>query len=606
MQVIPATTQVIPASRWGVTLLAALGGLLTAFALALAWPGHALGQEGEEPVEFVGAPANTVEFDENALGEIGTYLARAQDGSPIEYSLTGPDADDFYISNLDGDAGTIYNNRSFDFEDVDDKSLSFTVNATSASLGHTATLDVTVTVGDKNDRPSFGAYAFECGFLETDRSGSSCFDSMTTSAAGRHFACASVDETCLATDDEGDRLTYSLADDWRMADYLDIDPGTGAVTLSDAGAGRLDFEGRSEFTVGIRVSDGKDADGNPDTEIDDRAVVRVVVQDVVFEPPRLSSAFAWPRSESMRVVWTTDMATAQQYRVKYLAVGDSDWTEHDLAGTLRQGFGYVYSKDLSSDDSRQLTITVTDVLERPDSPLLAADEQGSNSVRLSWATPDAGDQSITGYYVQYREVDSSRWHTTRFIDGTQTIIEGLQPGTAYEFRGIAVGERLRPVTWSDRDTAPMLTVSTEPGTAQQSGSKAGSAQGTGPSQGSGSSKDAQDRTREAGPNSAAADTPAIPRVPPAAPQNLTAAAAADGTVALSWDAPDDPSITGYQVLRKLRGTRDLQVHVDNTGSVDTAFADPETEPGQRYVYRVKAINAAGISDWSNYVRVTAR
>ena len=37
--------------------------------------------------------------------------------------------------------------------------------------------------------------------------------------------------------------------------------------------------------------------------------------------------------------------------------------------------------------------------------------------------------------------------------------------------------------------------------------------------------------------------------PPPAPTNLTATVNDDGSVTLSWEAPDDDSITGYQILR---------------------------------------------------------
>jgi len=225
---------------------------------------------------------------------------------------------------------------------------------------------------------------------------------------------------------------------------------------------------------------------------------------------------------------------------------------------------------------------VTDVLERPDSPLLAADEQGPNSVGLTWDTPDAGDQTIAGYYVQYRQAGETKWGHTSRITGNTVTIGHLDPNTAYEFRGITV-TTAAPATWSDRELAATLTVTTDPGTAGQR---------------------SEPRSAQSDSEPEPADEPATaPASPPPAPQNLSAAAG-DGTVTLSWDAPDDPSVTGYQILRKLLGTRDLQVHVANTGSAAASFTDTEVKPGTRYVYRVKAINAAGISGWSNYVRVT--
>ncbi len=93
--------------------------------------------------------------------------------------------------------------------------------------------------------------------------------------------------------------------------------------------------------------------------------------------------------------------------------------------------------------------------------------------------------------------------------------------------------------------------------------------------------------------------------PPPAPEDLSATVNADGTVTLAWDAPDDASVTGYQVLRRrpTEGETTLLVYEQDTGSTATAFTDRNVEAGILHVYRVKAINAAGIGEWSNFVRV---
>ena len=92
---------------------------------------------------------------------------------------------------------------------------------------------------------------------------------------------------------------------------------------------------------------------------------------------------------------------------------------------------------------------------------------------------------------------------------------------------------------------------------------------------------------------------------PPAPTNLTATVNPDGTVTLSWDAPDDDSITGYQILRRRpgEGEETLLIYVQDTGSAATTFTDTGVIPGARHVYRVKAINPVGVGDRSNYVNV---
>ena len=92
--------------------------------------------------------------------------------------------------------------------------------------------------------------------------------------------------------------------------------------------------------------------------------------------------------------------------------------------------------------------------------------------------------------------------------------------------------------------------------------------------------------------------------PPAAPQNLIATLV-NGQVVLTWDAPDDNTVTGYQILRRrpTLGERELLVYVDDTGSTATTYTDTGSTPGERHTYRVKARNAAGVSSRSNYDRV---
>ena len=103
----------------------------------------------------------------------------------------------------------------------------------------------------------------------------------------------------------------------------------------------------------------------------------------------------------------------------------------------------------------------------------------------------------------------------------------------------------------------------------------------------------------------AAAEPTEPAAPPAAPTSLTAVVNDDGTVTLSWDVPDDDSVTGYQILRRrpTMGEDKLLVYVADTGGIATTFTDTDVTEGVRHVYRVKAINAAGLGKWSNYVRL---
>ena len=93
--------------------------------------------------------------------------------------------------------------------------------------------------------------------------------------------------------------------------------------------------------------------------------------------------------------------------------------------------------------------------------------------------------------------------------------------------------------------------------------------------------------------------------PPAAPTCLTGTVNSDGSITISWTAPDDDSVTGYQILRRRPQEEEssLLVYVDNTGSTAVSYRDTNTSADTRYVYRVKARNSVGVGPQSNYARV---
>ena len=97
-------------------------------------------------------------------------------------------------------------------------------------------------------------------------------------------------------------------------------------------------------------------------------------------------------------------------------------------------------------------------------------------------------------------------------------------------------------------------------------------------------------------------TPAPPVLTPAQPTGLTADPAHD-QVGLDWDDPDDSTITGYRILRRLPAQDppgEFAVLLDNTGSALTTYLDTTVTPQTSYVYRVQAINAHGSSERSSW------
>ena len=87
---------------------------------------------------------------------------------------------------------------------------------------------------------------------------------------------------------------------------------------------------------------------------------------------------------------------------------------------------------------------------------------------------------------------------------------------------------------------------------------------------------------------------------PASPTGLSGAAT-HKAVSLTWDDPNDETITGYQVLRQ-EGS-DFETLVPDTGSASLSYTDDYVEPGTTYVYAVRARNEAGLSGQSNHFEV---
>ena len=89
---------------------------------------------------------------------------------------------------------------------------------------------------------------------------------------------------------------------------------------------------------------------------------------------------------------------------------------------------------------------------------------------------------------------------------------------------------------------------------------------------------------------------------PPQPTGLTADPAHD-QVGLDWDDPDDPTITGYRILRRLPAEDlpgEFAVLLEHTGSALTTYVDTTVTPRTSYVYRVQAINAHGVSERSSW------
>ena len=84
-----------------------------------------------------------------------------------------------------------------------------------------------------------------------------------------------------------------------------------------------------------------------------------------------------------------------------------------------------------------------------------------------------------------------------------------------------------------------------------------------------------------------------PRDPPVAGPGLTATLKSDGSITLTWSAPHDGSVTGYQVL--LRSHKEdeesLIVYFSDMGNTAATYTGTGTGLDTRYGHHIKAKNA---------------
>ena len=262
----------------------------------------------------------------------------------------------------------------------------------------------------------------------------------------------------------------------------------------------------------------------------------------------------------------------------------------DADGLDNAVFSYRWVAD-DADISRATGSTYT---------LAAADEGKEVKVKVSF-TDDAGnDESLTSEAtaaVAAAPVENSPATGAPAITGTAQVGETLTADTS----GISDGDGLDNATFSYQWLADDEDISGATGStytlAEDDEGKAVKVRVS-------FTDDAgneESLTSEATSTVAAAALP-----PPTTPTNLVVSDNGNGTLTLTWDAPDDDSVTGYQILRRrpTEGEKTLLVYVADTGSTDTTWTDEDVTIGIRHVYRVRAINPAGLSGASNFDRAT--
>ena len=225
-----------------------------------------------------------------------------------------------------------------------------------------------------------------------------------------------------------------------------------------------------------------------------------------------------------------------------------------------------------------------------------------DQVALTWDDPQ--DDSISGYVILRRNRDTdAKGEFTELVSDTGSAATSYTDGsvaaeTPYTYRIKAINEQgvSERSRWFHIDTpaapAPEPTPEPTPAPTPEPTPEP-------------TSEPTPEPTAEPTPDPTPAPTPEEANEPPAAPTGLSATATHE-QVTLTWDDPNDDSITGYVILRRNRDTDvegEFTTLVSDTGNADTTYTNDNVAAETPYTYRIKAINDQGVSERSRWFHI---
>ena len=291
-------------------------------------------------------------------------------------------------------------------------------------------------------------------------------------------AGASVGKPVTGTPLEGETLTYTLTG--AAADYFEIDPASGQITVSDGTVlnrtATPSYTGKVEFTVGgkpaeIRLTievvgvgeptdDEDDPPGDPDCQVEDckeqepdnnteRSVEEnspagTAVGDPVTATDPDGGTLTYTLSEAAE--FDIDPATGQ-ISVAEDAVLNYEATE-SYTVTVSHG-----------DATTTVAIAVTDVDEPPDAPdAPTVTGNSEDKVTASWTVSLYADRPpITNHDLQYRKQGDTEWTLIEPVGlAIEYPIGGLESNTFYEAQVRAINDEGRS-EWSETGTGKTLS-----------------------------------------------------------------------------------------------------------------------------------------------------
>ena len=320
-----------------------------------------------EPPVLTGS--TSVDLPENSTTTVATYTATDPERVTPTWDLSGDDEDDFNITD-----GVLTFKAMPDREGATDtdKDSVYHVTIVAADGNNNSELPVTITVTNVNERPEFPS-------TETGQ----------RSVVENTGANQNVGVAVAAEDPERDSLTYTLGGP--DASSFNFNTGTGQILTKDD----LDSDTKPTYSVIVSVRDSKDAEGTADTAADDTISVTITVTDI-NEPPVVTGTtttkyaengtgavetYIATDPESAQILWSLsgtdedDFTISQSGDLEFGSTPDYEAPTDSEPNNIYQVT--VQAADGNSTTTRAVTITVTDMNEKPQFP---SSETGQRSV----------------------------------------------------------------------------------------------------------------------------------------------------------------------------------------------------------------------------------
>jgi serralysin len=282
--------------------------------------------------------ATTASVAENGSGTVYTATATDADNNTLTYSIVGG-ADQARFT-INSSTGAVTFNASPDFENPADANGDNAYEITIRVSDGTATTDqtVTITVTDENEMPGF----------------------TSASAVEVEENVTGVVYTAVATDPEGEDITYSLTGD--DAALFTIDAATGEVRFvsSPDFENPQDADGDNVYEIEITASDGTIAEGLPVT-------ITVTNDSQEFSPSITSSAAVTVAEDNdgLDAFATVTATDGDGDALTYSITGGADAALFQIDSatgelSLVGGGDFENPADANADNVYELTVSVSD------------------------------------------------------------------------------------------------------------------------------------------------------------------------------------------------------------------------------------------------------